>query len=407
MTVATAAASQPTDALPEQAPRDPRAAAEPRGRILVVDDEPTLCRAYRRSLEHAGYTVLEANDGETALRMFEAGDIDSVLTDIAMPGCDGMELLERIRRHDADVPVVLVTGGPTVETAIRALDHGALKYLVKPLDMKDLVEVMARAVQLNRMAEMKRQALTLLGDVNERMGSRAEMEAAFGRALDKLFLFYQPIVCWSERRVFGWEALVRSGESALPHPGALFAAAEELHRVKDLGAAIRRLAPEPLAGNEETLFLNLHPDDLLDDRLYDGSTPLSAMASRVVLEITERASLDRIPDARGRVATLRDLGFRIAVDDLGAGYAGLNSFATLEPDVAKLDMALVRDVHRLPTKQKLIRSLADLCRDMGIALVSEGVETAEERDTLIELGCDLFQGYHFARPAEPFAEINW
>lgn len=378
-----------------------------RGRILIVDDEPSLCRAYRRYLERAGYDVAVAHDGDTAARLFAQGDVDAVLTDIAMPGMDGMRLLRVIRDHDADVPVVLATGGPTVETAIEALDHGALKYLVKPLDMTELVDVMGRAVQLNRMAEVKRQAVALLGDVDQRIGNRSEVEAAFRRALDKLFLFYQPIVCWSERSVFGWEALVRSAEPALPHPGALFEAAEKLGRTRDLGAAIRAIAPEPLMDRNERLFLNLHPEDLCDDRLFDRDTTLGRMAESVVLEITERASLERIPGARDRIASLREMGFRIAVDDLGAGYAGLTSFALLEPDVAKLDMAIVRDVHRIPTKQKLIRSMADLCRDMGIALIAEGVETAEERDTLLSLGCDLFQGYYFARPAAPFADINW
>lgn len=386
---------------------DPQSPYGTRGRILIVDDDPTLCRAYGRHLERAGYEVAVAHDGDTAARLFTESEVDAVLTDISMPGMDGMRLLRLIRDHDEDVPVVLVTGGPTVETAIEALERGALKYLVKPVDMHQLVEVMERAVQLNRMAKVKRQAVALLGDVNARIGDLRAIEEAFRRALDELFLLYQPIVCWSERSVFGWEALVRSTEPALPHPGALFEAAEKLGRTPDLGAAIRSIAPDPLLDREDRLFLNLHPEDLCDDRLFDRASKLSGMAERVVLEITERASLDRVPGARDRIGSLRELGFRIAVDDLGGGYAGLTSFALLEPDVAKLDMPIVRDVHLIPTKQKVIRSMADLCRDMGIALIAEGVETAEERDVLVSLGCDLFQGYYFARPAAPFAEVNW
>lgn len=379
------------------------APSTPRGRILVVDDEPSLVRTYRRALQAADYAVDIALDGETALNIFKNGGIDAVLTDITMPGIDGIAVLREIRRRDADVPVVLATGGPTVESAIGALDHGALKYLVKPVAPRELLDVMGRAVQLNKMAEIKRQALALLGDVDARVGNRSELEAAFERALASLFVVYQPIVRWHERDVFGYECLVRNREPAFPHPGALFDAAEKLGRVADLGFAIRELAPVPFAaGAKEALFINLHPTDLADDRLYNPDSALAKMASRVVLEITERSSLERIPDARGRVAQLRALGYRIAVDDLGAGYAGLTSFALLEPDVAKLDMAIVRDVHKTPTKQKVIRSMTELCRDMRMRLVAEGVENREELDVLVELGCDLFQGYHFAKPGPAF-----
>jgi EAL domain-containing protein (putative c-di-GMP-specific phosphodiesterase class I) len=131
------------------------------------------------------------------------------------------------------------------------------------------------------------------------------------------------------------------------------------------------------------------------------------MADRVVLEVTERAALEEVPNVRSRVARLRELGFRIAIDDLGAGYAGLNSFAQLEPDVVKLDMTLVRDIHLSPTKRKLVRSIAVLCRDMSMDVVAEGIESAEESDCAVDLGCDLLQGFLFARPGEAFPDVRW
>jgi EAL domain-containing protein (putative c-di-GMP-specific phosphodiesterase class I) len=150
------------------------------------------------------------------------------------------------------------------------------------------------------------------------------------------------------------------------------------------------------------VFVNVHGHDLIDDHLYSATAPLSLIAKRVVLEITERASLDGTPDLMSRISRLRKLGFRIAIDDLGAGYSGLTSFAQLQPEIVKIDMSLVRNVDREPTKERLVRSLAELGRDMNIVVVCEGVETAEERDTLLALGCDIFQGYFFARPAKPF-----
>ena len=131
---------------------------------------------------------------------------------------------------------------------------------------------------------------------------------------------------------------------------------------------------EPPPGH---LFVNLHPTDLEDAGLYEEAAPLSPFASQVVLEITERAALDTIPDLPARMARLRELGYRIAIDDLGAGYAGLTSFAQLEPEVVKVDMSLIRGIDDSPMKQKLVGSIVALCRELGIKIIAEGIETAE------------------------------
>jgi EAL domain-containing protein (putative c-di-GMP-specific phosphodiesterase class I) len=124
----------------------------------------------------------------------------------------------------------------------------------------------------------------------------------------------------------------------------------------------------------------------------------------VILEITERSLLEEVPSAHARIQSLRKLGFRLAIDDLGAGYAGLNSWAQLEPDLVKLDMTLVRDINLMPIKRSLVKAMIDVCRDLDVALIAEGIETVEERDALRELRCPLMQGYLFARPAASFPE---
>jgi EAL domain-containing protein (putative c-di-GMP-specific phosphodiesterase class I) len=253
---------------------------------------------------------------------------------------------------------------------------------------------------MHRLAVAKREALAHMGETHALTADRAGLEASFDRALVGLWIAYQPIISWRQRRVWGYEALVRSDEPSLPHPGLLFDAAERLDRLFDLGRAIRgqvaRAAPD-IPDNIE-IFVNLHPNDLLDTELYSAKSPLSAIAARVVLELTERVSLDRIPELADRLWELRCLGFRLAVDDLGSGYAGLSAFAKIEPEVAKIDMSLVRDVDRDPTKLRLIQAMIDVCNELRILVVNEGIETLAERDTLAGIGCDLMQGYLFAKP---------
>ncbi len=388
-------------------PSDAPSAA--RGRILLVDDDELQLRSASRVLRAAGFDVTTATDGAEAAAAFEReGSFHAVVSDIVMPRSGGLDLLRRVRERDLDVPVVLLTGEPSVETAVEALDYGALRYLFKPVDPETLRETVGRAVNLYRMARAKRELLAMMGGDDRLLGDRMSLEVKFAAALEQLYMVYQPIVRWSRRTVAGYEALVRTAEPSIPHPGVLFDAAERLERVGELSRAIRARAPLPFVEEPQRgwLFLNLHVRDLLDEQLFEEGTALASIAEHVVLEITERASLREVGDVRRKVARLREMGFRIAVDDLGAGYAGLSSFAQLEPDVVKLDLTLVRDVHRSPTKQRLVRHMVQLCQEMGMEVVAEGIETAEELHCLVDLGCDLLQGFYFARPGRPFPEVQ-
>jgi EAL domain-containing protein (putative c-di-GMP-specific phosphodiesterase class I) len=220
---------------------------------------------------------------------------------------------------------------------------------------------------------------------------------------------FQPIVSWSAKTALGYEALMRSREPSLERPSDLLDAAERLNRLHEVGRAVRReVASATTSGPDGLLFVNLHPFDLNDNELLSGDSPLSQFASRVVLEITERSALDDVSGLSSKLASLRRLGFRVAIDDLGAGYAGLSSFARLEPDFVKLDMSLIRDIDRSTRKRSLVKGLAQICaRDLGIQVICEGIERPEERDALVEDGLDLFQGYLFARPGAGFPAPIW
>jgi EAL domain-containing protein (putative c-di-GMP-specific phosphodiesterase class I)/ActR/RegA family two-component response regulator len=376
------------------------------GRVLVIDDEREVCRFFQRALSRTGYIVVTETDAKKALRQFRSHPFEVVISDVSMPDLDGITVLKKVRELDLDTPVILVTGLPSMTSAVEAVQLGAFRYLAKPVQVAELCNTVEQAVQMRRLAEVRRQLLNNLGDAANQISDRAGLEVRFEKALTGLYMVYQPIVQWSTRSVFGYEALVRSQEPSLPHPSALFDAAERLCRLSDIGTAIRLSAASDYGNQsrEPLLFINLHPSDLQDENIYDADTPLGKFARHTVLEITERARLEQLPDAASKILQLRKLGYRIALDDIGAGYAGLASFALLEPDIVKLDMALVRNLDRAPTKQRLIRSLMEVCRDFGMQVVAEGIETGAERDALLELGCNLLQGYLFARPNRPFPE---
>jgi EAL domain-containing protein (putative c-di-GMP-specific phosphodiesterase class I) len=380
-----------------------------RARVLVAEDEQALQRAVARSLRQAGFDVETAENGRAAVALLAASDFDAVVSDIRMPDMDGLELLRSVRERNLEVPVILVTGSPGIDTAQQAIEHGAFRYITKPVQLKQLEGTVRAAVQLRQVARLKADALRLYDGGGRGFAERASAQTSFERALGTLWMAYQPIVWGATRTLFGYEALLRSNEPTLPNAGALLDTAERLGRQTELARAVRANAAESMARDADrgVLFVNLHPMDLADDMLSSPEAPLTAIADRVVLEITERASLESVPQVRERVALLRTLGFRIAIDDLGAGYAGLTSFAHLEPEIVKLDMSLVRNVQSSPTKRRLIGSMIGLCKDMRILVVGEGVETTDERDALVDLGCDLLQGFLLSRPGPPFPQFSW
>jgi EAL domain-containing protein (putative c-di-GMP-specific phosphodiesterase class I) len=376
--------------------------------VLVVDDDELYGRAVGRHLKSLGFEFTLAGDGAAGAEAVRHGAFDVVLSDIDMPGMTGIDLLLLVRAHDLDLPVVLMTAGPSVDTAQSAVRHGAFDYLRKPIDARDLARVLERAVRTRRLADLRREAVLAAGTGMLGPADHAGLSVALSRALDGLWLARQPIADRTGQ-VIAYELLMRSREPALPHPGAVLDAAERLGRLPELGRHCRGLVSEGFeqAPPNVTFFVNLHPQDLLDEGLFAHQTSFSTQAERIVLELTERASLDEVPDLRRRLSTLRSMGFRLALDDLGAGYAGLHSFALLEPEIVKFDMALVRDIHRKPTEQKLIRSMVALCEEMQARVVAEGIESNEERKTLVDLGVHLFQGYLLARPGPGFPGVSW
>ncbi len=377
-----------------------------RARILVIEDEAALARAFKRVIERLGFEVELAADGSEATARIMSSPFDTIVTDINMPGASGVDLLRTIRAYSLDVPVILVTGMPSLETAVEAVELGAHRYLVKPVDNDDLQRVVGRAVQLHRFAQLKREVLREIGQDGDKPSDLAGLGGRFASALEKLWIAFQPIVDLQTDRLYGYEALMRSREPSLPGPLDVLSAAERLDSVLELGTCIRAKIAEALQQLKDDrmhIFVNLHPEELLDTSLYDIAAPIMSFAPRLVLEVTERSTLAKLHDLTTRTSVLRFHGYRLAVDDLGAGYAGLTSFVTLEPEIVKLDMTLVRGIDMSAIRQQLVRSVVDLCSGLSMQIVGEGIETKEELRTLRDLGCHLGQGYFLGRPAAGFA----
>jgi EAL domain-containing protein (putative c-di-GMP-specific phosphodiesterase class I) len=230
------------------------------------------------------------------------------------------------------------------------------------------------------------------------------LDGCLAAAQKRFSIVYQPLVRLDDMSIFAYEALARCSHEQLRNPHVLFNVAEQGDRVWPLSRRLRKLAvtPEVELPSGALLFVNLHPSDFEDPQLLEPEEHILALADRLVLEVTERAAIGDFNTFRANIDKLRALGLRVAIDDLGSGYAALSAAAELDPEFIKFDMTLIRDIDQSPIRQNLVRNMVAFAVEAGAQVVAEGVETEAELNTVRDLGCHLVQGFLLARPAPPF-----
>ena len=247
-----------------------------------------------------------------------------------------------------------------------------------------------------------------------------QRSAWFGALEDKLYFELQPIAHLRTRQTYGFEALVRARLNDGQHlnAGALLSAARSYSQTHAFDAVARVGAIEqafPHLPAPYSLFVNFAPSVVYDPQVCLATTlkaceRVGADPSRLVFEVVET---EAFPDLEllGRILErYRDFGARVALDDLGAGNTSLMYLERLRPDLVKLDRDLIRGIHFDDPRSKLVAALIDYAHRLGIEVVAEGVETAAEFKTVLELGADYAQGYFLGRPeriARPISLQTW
>jgi EAL domain-containing protein (putative c-di-GMP-specific phosphodiesterase class I) len=216
---------------------------------------------------------------------------------------------------------------------------------------------------------------------------------------------FQPIVDVANQRVFAYEALVRgpSGESA----GSVLSRVDATNIYSfDQSCRIRAIETSAQLGLIETgaaLSINFYPGAVYRPETCIKATLASARrvtfpTDRLIFEVTEGERVVDRAHLRGILEEYRRNRFRSAIDDFGAGYAGLNLLAEFQPDIIKIDLELVRDIDTKTVARKIVAAVVGLCRELQIEIIAEGIETRAEFEILNAMGINLFQGFLFAKP---------
>ena len=223
---------------------------------------------------------------------------------------------------------------------------------------------------------------------------------------------FQPIIRASSSEIIAYEALAR-GTEGQPFPEVWKHVTEDnLYRF-DQACRVKAIKLATELGMTTALNINFTPNAVYRPELCIRTTLQAAEEydfpiERIHFEVTEGENVRDKAHLVGIIRTYQELGFSTFIDDFGAGYSGLNLLAEFQPDCIKIDRGLISDIREHAPRQAIVEGILYTCRKLDINVLAEGVETAEEYRWLLDAGVDLFQGYHFARPAfEQLVEVDF
>jgi diguanylate cyclase (GGDEF)-like protein len=219
---------------------------------------------------------------------------------------------------------------------------------------------------------------------------------------------FQPIIHLQTRQIYGYEGLIRGPINTVLHaPTRLFEAATSAGRLAELDLLCRRVVIKRFAqlGLSGRLFINVDPYSLLHEHFREGQTlelieQAGINPSQVIIELTETHPVEDIQLMRQAMIHYREMGFRVALDDLGAGYSGLKLWSEIRPDIVKIDRHFIQGIDEDRTKQQFVNAILKTATALGARVITEGVETEREYATLRKIGVEMIQGYYFCRPVE-------
>lgn len=223
---------------------------------------------------------------------------------------------------------------------------------------------------------------------------------------------FQPIVDISDKSVFAHEALVR-GENGEGAGRILGQVTEDNKYTFDQTCRVKAIETASRIQLPGSLSINFMPNAIYEpetclERTLDTAKKTNFDRNNIIFEVTEQEQVVSQEFLVEVFEAYRKEGFRTAIDDFGAGYAGLNLLADFQPDILKIDMKLIRDINQNKVKQTLVRSIQQIGEELGIQLIAEGIETEDEYKYLRDSGITLMQGYFFQKPMlEAFQNINF
>jgi EAL domain-containing protein (putative c-di-GMP-specific phosphodiesterase class I)/CheY-like chemotaxis protein len=382
---------------------------EARLRVLVAEDDPAVRDALAELIDgEPDFELVGAvPDATEAIKLSAAEQPDVVLVDVRMPGGGGVTAARGISRHSPRSKVIALSGQGDRATVLQMLEAGVVGYLIKGGSVDEIIDAVKRAaighgsLSIEVTGGVIQELVGQLSLRTRKLEKQKVFERRISRALDRedaIAMVFQPIVRLRDREIIGAEALARFAGPPKRAPSVWFAEAAVVGLRTELELIAVRKAVEALSQLPRDAYLTINVSPVTLAKPAFLKLIAKADGTRLVAEITEHAPIHDYARLSTALVKLRALGMRLAIDDAGAGYSSLRHILELSPDLIKLDMSLIRDIHRDNSKQALAAGLISFADRSGAAIVAEGIERAAEARMLVELGVGHGQGYFLGRP---------
>ncbi len=374
-------------------------ASTDRKTILIVDDEPAVTQLLTILLSSHGYSTKIAETGRQALESITP-QIDLILLDLLLPDSSGSNICHQLKSNaqTKDIPIIVISGLQNKANRIESLYLGAEDYITKPFEPEELFA---------RMDVVLRRHNPHLNEVHAQEHQETIVELKRIIDTESVNVRFQPIYFLKPMRLLGLEMLSRP-QTFFPmlNPEIFFRSALKYgvyYEVEMIGwRKALKMAAENFDGKQK-LFLNCDPYLMENEKFTQVKEEFSGYGlstSDVFLEITERSAVIAYDVFYERLREYRQDGFKIAVDDMGAGYSSLESIIEIRPEAIKLDRHIINGVSQDFYKSSIVKLFVSFCRENAIICVAEGIETKEDFNALVALGVDAGQGYYLCRPTD-------
>lgn len=372
-------------------------------RLLVVDDETGFCELVARIARSCGFEVEQVTDTQVLFERYDSFQPSVIVTDLQMPGLDGMELLERLALRGCTASLVIMSGMDrrVVASARSYAEENGLK----------VADAITKPVRIEALR-------TLLESLRFDSGTISVADIVAALDNDEFFLVYQPQISLASGRLVGFEALVRwrhKGVEILP-PDRFLTVVETndivgpfTDRVAEL--AVREASQLATLDGSTTVAFNVSVANLRDMQLPDRVATICGRAglptSNIEIEVTETLAMDDASHAAHVLTRLRLKGFELGLDDFGIGHSSLTRLQKLPFRKIKIDKSFVRICDRDDDSLAIVHAVIGLGHALGLTVVAEGVETAEVFRAVRNTSCDLAQGFAIAQPMAAEALPDW